>query len=123
MGRLYSDQSPDFQHHDARGDLTQLVHEGYSQVNFVTTKAGSFRGGHYHKHNRELFYIIRGEVEVTLETEEESQRAAFSDGGMFSIPPCVKHSFTYIKDTEMITMYDCGVELGSGKMDIYEDWS
>lgn len=120
--RLFSLEKPNFQHQDDRGSLTQLIREGYCQVNFVTTKAGSFRGGHYHKLNRELFYLIRGEVEVFLEAQEQNERVTFVEGDMFSVPPWVRHSFTYTKDTEMITMYDHGVELGNGKMDIYEGW-
>ena len=58
---------PDFTFNDDRGTLVQLVHEGYSQMNVVTSKKGVFRGGHYHKINREVFYIISGHFKFTAE--------------------------------------------------------
>lgn len=119
---LYAFATPDFQYKDERGSLIQLVREGYCQINFVTSAAGSFRGGHYHKLNRELFYLIRGDIEVTLESQTESECVHFAAGAMFFIPPYVRHSFRYLSDTEMIALYDNGVEQAEGKMDIYEVW-
>ena len=49
---------PDFVFEDERGSLVQLVHEGYKQINVVTSKAGVKRGRHYHKLNREGFYVV-----------------------------------------------------------------
>jgi len=54
-----------FTFNDDRGTLVQLVHEGYKQMNVVTSKKGVFRGGHYHKMNREVFYIISGHFKFT----------------------------------------------------------
>ena len=48
---------PDFEHTDERGKLVQLVHDGWKQVNVIESKAGQIRGNHYHKVNREAFYV------------------------------------------------------------------
>lgn len=40
---------PDFSFADERGALTQLCREGWKQINVTSSKAGVFRGGHYHK--------------------------------------------------------------------------
>ena len=53
---------PDFEFENEKGKLTQLVREGFRQVNVITSRAGSFRGGHYHKLNKEAFYIITGKL-------------------------------------------------------------
>ena len=45
----------DFDFHDSRGRLTQLVHEGYEQINVLVSLSGSERGGHYHKVSNECF--------------------------------------------------------------------
>lgn len=50
---------PDFSFADERGALTQLCREGWKQINVTSSKAGVFRGGHYHKNNKEAFYIIK----------------------------------------------------------------
>ena len=39
---------PDFDFTDDRGSLTQLVHKGWNQVNYITSVGGAFRGNHYH---------------------------------------------------------------------------
>lgn len=110
---------PNFQHRDERGGLTQLVREGYKQVNYVYSKAGCIRGDHYHDINTETFYIIRGKFTIALEYEGEKEEHCFKEGDMFQVPPKVKHTFHFIEDTELIGLYDCGVELENGEKDIY----
>ena len=66
--------SPDFTFTDDRGTLTQIVHEGFTQVNAVFTKAGKIRGNfHYHEHTKELFFIIKGKIKFTAEYEEKQE--------------------------------------------------
>ena len=67
--------SPDFTFSDDRGTLTQIVHKGFSQVNAVFTKAGKIRGNfHYHEHTKELFFIIKGKIELTVRLGEVTQK-------------------------------------------------
>ena len=56
----------EFHFEDERGTIDQLIHEGYAQINVITSKKGVFRGGHYHKENEEAFYLISGKLEVTV---------------------------------------------------------
>lgn len=111
---------PDFNFQDNRGTIIQLIHEGYSQINVITSVKGALRGGHYHKINEEAFYIPYGNCIVEVEDSGGSkEKYSFSEGDMFLIPPYIKHGFTYIEDTMVISMYSNGVELGEGKMDSY----
>lgn len=109
---------PDFEFSDDRGKLTQLVHEGYKQINIVRSKAGTFRGGHCHKINREAFYIIDGSLELTLRKEGLVERYTFKSGDMFVIEELVYHDFRYLIDTLLVGMYNNGVELENGEKDI-----
>ena len=109
---------PDFEHADERGKLIQLARDGYKQINVIESKAGSFRGGHYHELNREVFYVVRGEIELTVRKDGESETLRFKAGDMFLVPPHVAHDFLYLSDTILVAMYDKGVELGNGEMDI-----
>ena len=111
---------PDFKFGDERGSLTQLVREGYRQVNVITSKAGADRGGHYHKLNREAFYIISGGLDLTVRLEGKEEKHHFGPGDMFLIEPMAAHDFHFTEDTVLVSMYDRGVELGEGKMDIYQ---
>lgn len=111
---------PDFVFEDERGTLTQLIHEGYSQINVVTSKSGVERGNHYHALNREGFYVVEGSflLEASLDGKKESYQ--FKKGDMFIIEPYVMHRFVYIEDTVLVAFYDKGVELPDGTKDILE---
>lgn len=111
---------PNFKHEDERGTLVQLVREGYKQINVISSQANTFRGGHYHKINIEAFYVIYGKFDVELIKDDETSKYTFQTGDMFLIEPNVLHNFYYLEDTLLVGMYDKGVELGDGKMDIYE---
>lgn len=109
----------DFEHVDERGTLTQLIHKGYSQVNFITSVGGVFRGGHYHKMNTEAFYMIKGKCRVTARKDGIEETQEFVAGDFFRVGPYVSHDFEYLEDSALISMYSLGVELDNGKMDSY----
>ena len=109
----------DFEFADERGTLTQLVHEGYRQINVLTTKRGVTRGGHFHRICREAFYVISGSVEVTLKTSERTETAVFHKGDFFAVEPYISHSMFFPEDCVMVQMYDPPVEQPDGGKDIY----
>lgn len=111
---------PDFEFKDERGALTQLVHGGWNQVNYITSAAGSFRGDHYHLQNKEAFYVISGRFKLTLKHNKTHETAEYDikAGDFFIIYPDVTHSFDYPVETTLISMYDKGVELPDGTKDI-----
>lgn len=105
----------DFTFKDERGSIVQLIHDGYKQVNVITSKKGVFRGGHYHKLNKEAFFIVSGKLELIVEKEKH----IFSEGQFFGIDIGDMHSFNFLEDTVLVSMYDIGVELENGLKDIY----
>ena len=111
--------SPDFEFSDERGCLTQLVHQGYNQFNIIFSKKDIVRGNHYHKENREVFFVITGSFKVIAEKDFKREEYLFNAGDMFLIPPYVMHSFYYIEDTWLASMYDIGVEHSDGSKDIF----
>lgn len=113
--------TPDFIYEDDRGRLVQLVHEGWQQVNIISSKADMVRGGHYHKQNRELFFIVDGKCRVRVRKGKKAEEYQFSKGDMFVISEYVAHDFIYEKDTVLVSMYSKGVELDNGGKDIYHD--
>lgn len=112
---------PDFIFENESGKLVQLVREGFSQFNVITSVAGSNRGGHYHKINKEGFYIISGRFKLILEEDGEREEYLLGAGDMFIIQPYQKHFFEYLEDTVLVSMYDKGVELPGDKKDIYTE--
>lgn len=111
--------SPDFTYSDGRGKLTQLIHDGFKQVNVIESSPGSERGGHYHELNKEAFFIAEGELLLTVKKGSDSQRYTFNKGDMFLIPSMTLHDFIFPSKTILISMYDNGVEIGDGNKDIY----
>lgn len=112
---------PNFIFNDDRGTLTQLVREGYNQVNVITSDENVERGNHYHKLNTEAFFIISGSLKLVLKKDNEEEQYDFKAGDMFVIPPYVIHSFYYYEKTVLVSMYDKGVELEDGAMDMYKE--
>lgn len=112
---------PNFVYRDERGSMAQLVHEGYRQVNVITSKAGSFRGGHYHRLNREAFYVVSGKLRLVAHKGTVKETRNFSEGDMFAILPFVTHDFFYITDSVLIGLYDVGIEMENGEKDIVRD--
>lgn len=110
---------PDFCFTDERGALTQLCREGWKQINVTSSKAGVFRGGHFHKNNNEAFYIISGEIEIHLSKDEKEETVTVRSGDFFILKPFAVHAFTFKKDTLMVALYDKGVEEANGQKDIY----
>jgi oxalate decarboxylase/phosphoglucose isomerase-like protein (cupin superfamily) len=104
---------PDFQFNDERGVLVQLIHKGWSQVNYVSSKNNSTRGGHYHKNNKEAFYVISGNFKLVVEDADGiKEEYSIKAGDFFVVKPFVIHSFKFELDTTLISFYDKGVEEG-----------
>ena len=112
---------PDFVFENEAGCLKQLVHDGWKQINVITSVAGSIRGGHYHKHNRECFYIINGSFKLTVWKDDIKEEYEIKAGDMFIMPENVYHTFEYHEDTTLIGMYDNGVELDENIKDIWNE--
>lgn len=115
---LYQKLKSDFKFADDRGTLIQLVHTGYSQVNVVTSKAGTLRGDHYHKRSTEAFYVISGVVNMTLRRGDKKEKAVFQSGDFFQIEPYTVHDMFYPEDTVLVALYDIPIELENGEKDI-----
>lgn len=114
--------SPDFTFTDDRGTITQIVKEGYTQINAVFTKAGKIRGNfHYHEHTKELFYIIKGKIHFTAKYGGITEEYTFSDGDMFMVNENVRHTFLYLEDTYLVGLYTRPVEKEDGTKDIIAD--
>ncbi len=113
---------PDFVFEDERGILSQITHTPFAQVNAVYTKKGAIRGRfHYHKTTKEAFYVLKGEIKVSLYFDESSEEYTFRTGDMFMIPELVRHNFDFLEDTYLVSFYTSCVELPDGTKDIISD--
>jgi len=120
MSELIEFLKPDFSFSDERGCLFQLVHDGWKQVNVSQTKAGVKRGGHYHKQTVEAFFVVSGEVRLTLSKGGKTEQVTVKTGDFFRFPPYVAHSFDFAADTTLVALYDKPVEQPDGGKDIFK---
>lgn len=118
---LISYLKPDFVFENDAGSLKQLVHDGWKQINVITSRAGSTRGGHYHKYNREGFYVVKGRFLLTVWDKETREKYEMKERDMFLIPPNVFHTFDYQEETLLVSMYSNGVELSDTEKDIWTE--
>ncbi len=130
-------RNTDFNFKDDRGELTQLVHDGFKQFNVLESRKGVMRGGHYHKVSTEAFFVVRGSVEVGYYILEEApdneksgdapvgceneKKITFSQGDFFEVTPYTVHSMYFPEDCIMAQMYSICVEAPDGSKDIYQD--
>ena len=112
---------PDFVFENEAGSLKQLVHDGWKQFNVITSVAGAVRGNHYHKYNDEGFYIIQGSFKLTVWKGDEKEEYLIKTGDMFLVRPFVFHTFEYIEDTVLVSMYSNGVEISTEEKDIWTE--
>lgn len=110
---------PEFSFFDDRGELTQLVSNGYMQVNVLHSKAGTVRGNHYHKQCTEAFYVIEGSVSVEVQDGDICEKEIFSKGDFFCVMPGIMHSLRFEENCTMVQLYDVPVEHNDGSKDIY----
>ncbi len=111
---------PDFVFKNEAGQLNQLVHNGWNQVNAIFTEGGAIRGGHYHKFNKECFFILAGSFKLIVWKDDIKEEYEIKKDDMFIIPENVYHSFEYHEDTYLVAMYDNGVELDENTKDIWD---
>ncbi len=116
---LYKIREVDFQHKDGRGSLTQLIHDGFTQINVLESKTGAERGAHFHKRSIEAFYLVTGQVEVEFIGKESKEKVTFRKGDFFEIHPFVLHNMYFPEDCLMVQMYDKPVENEDGTKDIF----
>lgn len=118
---LFERLKTNFEFSDARGKITQLVHDGYKQINILESYRGVTRGGHFHKVATEAFFVISGSVDVELKRDTIKENIRFSKNDFFMIRPFVVHSMSFSEDCLLVAMYDTPVEFEDGTMDIYSE--
>jgi len=98
---------PYFSHKDSRGKILGISQfDWMREVNYIESCAASKRGGHYHKHTMELFYIIEGEINVLILNvkTKESKEFVVKGSDIFIIEPYEVHTFRILKDAKWINI-------------------
>lgn len=118
---LITIMKPDFIYENDCGSLKQLVHCGWKQINVITSVANAVRGGHFHKYNKEGFFVISGSFTLKVWKDNIHEEYIFRAGEMFYILPYVFHVFEYRENSVLVSMYSNGVELSETEKDIWTE--
>ncbi|MFH1439369.1 MAG: cupin domain-containing protein [Candidatus Woesearchaeota archaeon] len=92
---------------DERGYLIEIMQNGlWKQINHSFTKKGNKRGNHYHKYCHEFFYIIDGELKITIRNinTKEQRIAIMKRGDCFIIEPYEIHIVEALTDLELVVL-------------------
>lgn len=91
---------------DGRGRLVGITQDSWHEANYLETRAGCERGGHYHRSTRELFFIIRGRVVIEGEDVHTGLRETIeaAAGDIVIVEPGCQHRFRCTEDTAWINM-------------------
>ena len=74
-------------------------------VGYISSKAGSVRGNHFHKQASQYTYLISGKMEIiSRDPGCEPESVVVSKGELFLDPPLTEHAMRFIEDTEMLVL-------------------
>lgn len=104
---------PYFKSEDLRGEILGIAQfDWIKEMNYIQSKAGSIRGGHYHKQTTELFFIIDGLIHVTISNlQGDVQKSVdVSKGDIFIVDPFEVHTFQVLKDSRWLNALSCPMD-------------
>lgn len=94
-----------------RGELT-LIEDGksFQHLAYFSLKKGKgyYRGGHYHRHKVEHFYVVRGRIRVHLVDLDNKIKSTviLQEGQLATIYPNCAHRFEAEEEAQVIEYYN-----------------
>jgi dTDP-4-dehydrorhamnose 3,5-epimerase-like enzyme len=86
----------DFEFEDDRGSLSQLVNEGWKQVNYITSKAGAIRGNHtYSSKNIDTSFPAEKLREFNKEKMKKLKESLSAEDKVIDGKEEIKYVFTF----------------------------
>jgi quercetin dioxygenase-like cupin family protein len=93
-----------YRREDERGSLVEISRGLWQQINHLTIKKGNSFGGHYHKYKKELFYLVKGEIEILIISDKGGQKVGMKPGDALLIEPYDEHTIRAIEDSEIVEL-------------------
>mgnify|MGYP001613679146 CR=1 FL=1 len=89
---------------DERGTLIQINTGVWKQINYLSIKKNQSFGGHYHKHKKELFYVLRGFINMEIEKDNLHYCLPVKKGQCFLVEPYETHTIFADRNSELIEL-------------------
>lgn len=109
----------EYKREDERGSLIQVNTGTWRQFNLLTIYKDKKFGGHYHKHKKELFYLLKGEIRIDIlyvNTHKSESVLLKPHSNFLIIEPYESHTITANEDSTLIELLSNPYD----KYDIYE---
>jgi quercetin dioxygenase-like cupin family protein len=89
------------------GETEKVFNNGIVSVHFLNIMKGGYCSEHRHQQKTNKFYVISGELEISIWTEEGMiDRTILKAGQSTIIPINVYHKFQALTDVECIEIYE-----------------
>lgn len=94
---------------DARGYIADILNDkSIKHVGIITCKAGSMRGGHYHKKQKQYTFVVKGKLRLTVKDlkakNSKPQESIIKEMDIAEIPPYFYHSMEALEDSTILTL-------------------
>lgn len=89
---------------DARGSLVQINTGEWKQANYLSINKGYSFGGHYHRHKKELFYLLSGKIKMCIEGTGLIHTFDVSENECFLVEPFETHTIEATEKSVLLEM-------------------
>ena len=93
---------PEFIRKDKRGKLVQVSIGNWKQLNVLEVKKHNTFGGHYHKKKKELFYLIKGKIDLIILKKDHLRVWDLEEGDCFLVEPYESHTVEALEDSILV---------------------
>ena len=89
------------------GETEEIFNDGIVSVNHLKIKKGGFCSEHRHKMKSNIFFIISGNLKLSIWKEGDiKDDTVIWTGESSEVPPGVFHSFKALTDVECLEIYE-----------------
>jgi len=88
------------------GETEELFNSGTVSVHHLKIKKGGFCSEHCHKGKSNIFFVIQGNLKLSVWKSDESDDTVIWPGESTEIPPGVYHRFEALTDVECLEIYE-----------------
>ena len=95
-------------HMDDRGIIRNIIEGPMEHLAFITSKAGSYRAGHYHKVGWQWCFVVSGKIRCfsrkAKDPDSEVRIQIARPYDLIITPPGVAHRHEYLEDTSFVAI-------------------
>lgn len=96
---------------DARGEIVNVFTGALAHVAVITSKVGSVRAGHYHRHDVQRMFLVSGRYRSVTGPVDNAGRlmgptreVVVNAGALAECPPGVGHVYEFLEDSVFLNL-------------------